>query len=152
MGANDRADAILQWRDDAAAIGVVLGIRREDHANIQVEPNGVAADLNVAFFQHVEQTNLYLGGQVRQFVDGEDAAVGARDEAKVHGGFIGKITALGVFDEIDFANQISDGNVGSSELFVIARGAGESIRWGLRRLARRGSACRRWWWGRGGRR
>src|SRR5690606_14902358 len=35
--ADDRADAVLERRDDAAAVGVVLGVGAEDQADVQVE-------------------------------------------------------------------------------------------------------------------
>ena len=34
--ADDRADPVLQRRDDPAAVGVVLGVGREDHAEVEV--------------------------------------------------------------------------------------------------------------------
>ena len=118
--ADDRADAVLQRRDDAAAVGVVLGIGAEDQADVQIEADGVAANLHVALFQHVEQADLDSRGEVGQFVDGEDAAVAAGDQAVVHGRFIGEVAALGVFDQVDFADQIGDGDVRRGEFFVIA--------------------------------
>ena len=115
-----RADAVLERRDDPAAVGVVLGVGREDQADVEVEADRVAADLDVAFFQDVEQADLDVGGEVGQLVDGEDAAVGARDQAEVHRRFVGEVAALGVLDQVDLADQVGDGHVGRGELLVVA--------------------------------
>ena len=90
----DRADAVLERRDDPAAVGVVFGVGGEDHAEVEVQPHRIAADLHVALFEHVEQADLDLGAQVGQLVHAEDAAVGARDQAEVHRQLAGEIAAL----------------------------------------------------------
>ncbi len=120
--ADDGADAILERRDDAAAVGVIFGVGGEDHADVEVEADGIPADLNVAFFEDVEESDLDFRGEVGEFIDREDAAVGAGDEAEVHGGFVREVAALGVFDEVDFADEVRDGDVRSGELFVVAGG------------------------------
>ena len=79
-----RADAVLERRDDLAARRVVLGVRGEDHQHVQRQADRIALDLHVAFLQDVEQAHLDLAGEVGQLVDGEDAAVGARQQAVVH--------------------------------------------------------------------
>src|SRR3712207_8898231 len=55
---------LFRSRDDAAAVGVVLGVRAEDHAQVEIEADGEAADLHVPFFKHVEQADLDLGAEV----------------------------------------------------------------------------------------
>ena len=42
-----------------------------------------AADLQVALLEDVEEADLDARREVGQLVDGEDAAVGARDDAEV---------------------------------------------------------------------
>ena len=79
-----RPDAILQRRDDLAARRVVFRVRREHHQQIERQPDGIALNLDVPFLQDVEQADLDLAGQVGQLVDGEDAAVRARQQAIVH--------------------------------------------------------------------
>ena len=81
---------------------------------------GIAADLDVALFEHVEQADLDLGREVGQLVDAEDAAVGARDQAEVHGQLAREIAALGVLDHVDLADQVGDRDVGRGQLLVIA--------------------------------
>ena len=83
-------------------------------------PHGVAADLDVALLQHVEQPDLDLGREVGQLVDAEDPAVGARDQAEVHGQLAREIPALGVLDHVDFTDQVGDGDVRRRELLVVA--------------------------------
>ena len=87
------ADAVLERRDDFAARGVVLGIGGEDQQHVQRQANGVALNLHVAFLHDVEQADLNFAGEIGQFVDGEDAAVGARKQAVVHGQLVGEIRA-----------------------------------------------------------
>ena len=71
-----RAEAVLEGRDDAAAVRVVLGIGGGDHEHVEVQAHLVAADLHVALFHDVEETDLDALGEVGQLVDGEDAAIG----------------------------------------------------------------------------
>ncbi len=73
------ADAIFERRDDFAARRVILGISREHQQQIERQADRIAFNLHVAFLHDVEQANLNLAREVRQLVDGEDAAVGARD-------------------------------------------------------------------------
>ena len=77
MRADDGTDPIFQRRDDPAAIGVILGIRRENHAQIQVQADRIAADLDVAFFQDVEEADLNFGREVGEFVDTKNPSIGA---------------------------------------------------------------------------
>ena len=124
VGADDGADAVFEGGDDAAAIGVVLWIGGEDHANVKVQADRIAANLDVALFENIKEADLNFGGKVGQFIDGKDATVGARDEAVVHGGFVGEVAATwSVFDEVDFADEVGDGDVGGGEFFVVACGA-----------------------------
>ena len=78
------ADAILERRHDLAARRVVFRIRREHEHDIERQAHRVALNLHVAFLHDVEQADLNLAGQVGQFVDGEDAAIGARQQAVVN--------------------------------------------------------------------
>ena len=73
-------EAVLQRRDESTAVGVVLGVRRRDDQHVEVEAHEVAADLHVALFEDVEQSDLDALGQVGQLVHGEDAAVGLGHE------------------------------------------------------------------------
>ena len=133
----DRADAVFERRDDPAAVGVVFRVGREDHAKIEVEPHRIPADLHVPLFEHVEEPDLNLGGQVGQLVDAEDAAIGARNQAEMHGHFAREIAALGVLDHVDLADQVGDGDVGRGELLVIAVVAARSTRSACDRPRRR---------------
>ena len=120
MRADDRADSVLQRRDDSAAIGVVLGVGAEDKADVEIEPDRVAADLHVAFFQHVEQAHLNSRGQIGQLVDREDSAIAARDQPEVHRRFVRQISSLGMLHQIDLADQVGDRHVRRRQFFVIA--------------------------------
>ena len=114
------AEAVLQRRDDAAAVGVVLGVRAGHEQDVERQPQGVPADLHVALLQHVEQRHLDALGQVGQLVDAEDAAVGARHEAVVHGLGVAERAALGHLDRVDVTDEVADAGVGGGELLAVA--------------------------------
>ncbi len=78
-----RAEPVLQRRHDAAAVRVVVGVRGRDQQQVERQPDPVAADLDVALLQDVEQRHLDALGQVGELVDRHDAAVRARDHAVV---------------------------------------------------------------------
>ena len=138
MGANLAADAVLERRDDFAARGVVLGIGGEDQQDIERQANRVALNLDVAFLHDVEQADLNFAGEIGQFVDGEDAAIGARQQAVVHGEFVAKVAAAaGGLDGIDVADDVGDGDVGRGQLFDVAMLRAGARRWACRRRARR---------------
>ena len=75
VGADLGAEAVLERSDDPAAVGVVLGVRAGHQQHVERQPQVVAADLDVALLQHVEQRHLDPLGEVGQLVDREDAAV-----------------------------------------------------------------------------
>ena len=121
VGANLRADAVFERSDDLAARRVVLGIGAEDQGDIEREADGIALNLHIAFLHDVEQRHLDLSGEVGQFVDGEDAAIGARQQAVVHGEFAGEIlAAAGRLDGVEIADQIGNRDVGRGQLFDVA--------------------------------
>ena len=87
------ADAVLQRRDDLAARRVVFRVRGEDQHQVERQAHRIALNLHVAFLHDVEQADLDLAGQIGQFVDGEDAAIGARQQAVVDGQLVGDVLA-----------------------------------------------------------
>ena len=72
---------------------------------------------------------MNFSGEVGQFIDGKDAAVGAREQAVVDGKFIGKIAAAaGGTNGIDITDDVGHGDVRSGELFdeaVLTRHPGD---------------------------
>ena len=82
---------------------------------------GITLDLHVAFLHDVEQAHLDFARQIRQFVDGEYAAIGARQQAVVHRHFIGQLVpAPRGLDGIDIADHIGDSDVRGRQLFHVA--------------------------------
>ena len=118
VGADLAAETILQRRDDSAAIGVVLGVRRRDEQNVERETDLVAANLNVALFEHVEQAHLNALRQVGQLVDGEDAAVGTRDESVVQRELVTEVTTFGHLDGVDLTDEVGDGGIRRRQLLA----------------------------------
>ena len=114
------AEAVLQRRDDAATVRVVLGVGRRDEHEIERQPDLVAAHLHVALLEHVEQADLDALGEVGQLVDGEDAPVRAGDEAVVQRQLVGQVATLGHLDGVDLADEIGDRGVGGRELLAEA--------------------------------
>jgi hypothetical protein len=76
-------EAVLQRRDDAAAVGVVLRVGAGHDVDIDRQAELEPADLHVALLDQVQQPDLDPLGQVRKLVDGEDPAVGTRHQAVV---------------------------------------------------------------------
>ena len=110
----------MRGGDDAAAIGVVLGVGGGNDEHIQRQTDAVALDLHIAFFHEVEQADLNTLGEVGQLVDAKDAAVGAGHQAVVDGGFVGEVATLGNLDGVDFTDEVGDGDVGGCQLFGVA--------------------------------
>ena len=116
-----RADAVFERGDDLAARRVVLGIGGEDDGDIEREAHRVALNLHVAFLHDVEERDLDLAGEIGHLVDGEDAAVGAGQQAVVHGQLGDEILAgARGLDGIDIADEVGNRDVGRGELFDVA--------------------------------
>ncbi len=120
VGADLGAEPVLQRGDDAAAVGVVLGVRGGDEQHVHGQPQAVAADLDVALLQHVEHRDLDPLGEVGQLVDAEDPAVGARQQAVVHGLRVTERAPLGDLHRVDVADQVADAGVGGGQLLDVA--------------------------------
>src|SRR5713101_7441342 len=118
MGANFGAATILKRRDDLAARRIVFGIRGEDEEHVERQPQRVALNLNVAFLHNIEEANLDFAGKIGEFVDGENAAIGAGQQTVVNGEFVGKVaaTASGA-DRVHVANDVGDGHVRGGQFF-----------------------------------
>ena len=121
VGVNLRAVAVFQRRDDASAVGVVLGVGGSDDEDVQGQADAVALNLHVALLHQVEQAHLDALGQVGQFVDAEDAPVGARHQAVVDGRLVGQVAALGDLDGVNFSDKVGDGYVRRRQLFGVAQ-------------------------------
>src|SRR5262245_52685771 len=102
------AKAVLEWCDDAPAVGIVLGVGTCNDKDIKWQTNLVAADLHVALFHNVEQTNLDALGEIGQLVDTEYATVRARNQAVVNGQLVGEIASLSNLNGIHLPHQIGD--------------------------------------------
>ena len=118
VGAHLGAEPVLERGDDAAAVRVVLGVGAGDQQQVQRQPHPVAADLDVALLQHVEQRDLDALGEVGQLVDAEDAAVGAGHQAVVHGLRVAQGAALGDLDRVDVADEVADAGVRRRQLLA----------------------------------
>ncbi|CFE81057.1 Uncharacterised protein [Mycobacterium tuberculosis] len=123
VGADLGAEPVLDGRDDAATVGVVLGVGAGDHQHIQRQPQRVAADLDVALLHDVEHRHLDAFGEVGQLVDRDDAAVRPRDEPVGDGFGIPEAAALGNLDRVDVADQVGDAGVGGGQLLGVALAA-----------------------------
>ena len=121
MSANFRADAVFQRSDDLAAGRVVLGIGGEHQSDIQRQADRIALNLHVAFLHDVEQPDLDLAGEIGQLVDGEDAAISARQQPVVDRQFVRELVpAARSLDGIDIADQVGDGHIRRGQLFHVA--------------------------------
>ena len=135
------AEAVLERGDDPAAVRVVLGVRRRAQDHVERQPHLVAADLDVALLEQVQQRDLDPLGEVRKLVDREDAAVRPGDQAVVDRELVGEVAALGDLDRVDLTDEVGDRDVRCRELLRVAvlgrRASGSACR----RPARRPAAC-----------
>src|ERR1035437_4366193 len=121
VGADLAADAVLEGGNDLAAGGVVFGVGGEDEEQVEREADGVALNLDVAFLHDVEEPDLDFAGEIGEFVDGENAAVGARQETVVDSELVGDVlAAAGGLDGVDIADHVGNGDVRSGQLFDVA--------------------------------
>ncbi len=123
MGADLGTEAVLERGDDASAVGVVLGVGRRHDEQVEVEPQHVATDLDIALLHHVEHGDLDALGEVGQLVDRDDAAVGARDETEVDRVGVAQATTLGHLHRVDVTDEVGDRRVRRGQLLGIALAA-----------------------------
>ena len=114
-----RPEPVLQRRDDPAAVRVVVGVRRRHEQEVEREPDPVAADLDVALLEDVEQGDLDAFGQVGELVDRDDAPVGPRDHPVVDRELVGQVPALGHPDRVDVPDQVGHARVRRRELLRV---------------------------------
>src|SRR5215831_9959728 len=116
-----RTNAVLQGCDDFASSSVVFGVRGKNDNDIERQPDRVALNLNVPLLHDVEQPDLNFSGEIRQFVDGEDAAVRTREQAVVDAQLAAdRMPSFCGFDRIDIPDDVGNGYVRCSEFFDIA--------------------------------
>src|SRR5580658_520163 len=121
MRANFRAYAVFERRDNFSARSVIFRIGGEDQQHVEHHAHRIALNLDVAFLHDVEQADLNFSRQVRQLVDAEDAAIGARQQAVMNRQLVGKIAAAARgFDRIHIANHVRDGDVRCGKFFHVA--------------------------------
>jgi len=121
MRADLASDAVFERRDDLTARGVIFGVGREDQHEVEGQPDGIALNLHVAFLHDIEQAHLDFAGEVGQLIYGEDAAIGARQQAVVHRQLVGNVVpAARRFDGVDIADHVGDGDIRGGKLFHIA--------------------------------
>jgi len=121
-----------------AARGVVLRVGAEDERDVELQAHGITLNLHIAFLHDVEEGDLNFAGEVGQLVHGEDAAIGARQQAIVHGELVREIGAgARGLDGIEIADEIGDSDIGRGEFFRRSDRHASSKRWGWRRRARR---------------
>src|SRR5581483_9503163 len=119
-GADLRADPIFERSDDLAARGVILRVGTKDESDIEREPDRVALNLDVAFLHDVEEANLDFAGEIGKFIDCKNPAIRSWQKSVVHGQLAAEfVTATSRLDGVDVADQVSDGDVRSRQLFDI---------------------------------
>src|SRR5579875_2171407 len=119
MGANLRAEAVLERCNDATAVGVIFGIRAGDEKNVQRQPEGIPAYLDVSLFENIEQSDLDPLGEIGQFIDGENAAVEPRHQTVVHGFRVTERASFGDLDGIDVADEVADTGVRCRQFLAV---------------------------------
>src|SRR6202021_4207198 len=95
-----------------SAGGGVLRIRAEHQRHVERQAHRIAFNLHIAFLHDVEQAHLNFSGKVRKFVDGEDAAIGTRQQPIVNGELATEcVSSASRLDVVDIADQISNSDV-----------------------------------------
>ena len=130
MRVDYRADAVLQLRNHLAAAVESGRVGREQDQHVDVEADGIAADLHVALFEDVEQADLHEFVQFGQFVDGEHAAMHAGDQAEMQGLLGRHAHAAGQLGGIDLADHVGEFRARGQTL-GIALGRAATRRWGF---------------------
>ena len=122
MRTNLRADAVLQGSDNLSARRVVLRVGRKDQRHVQRQADREPLNLDIAFLHDVEQPYLNFPGQVRQLIDGKNAAIGPGKQAEVDVQFIGKLVpASRRLDGIDVPDHVGDGHVRCGQFLHITK-------------------------------
>src|SRR4029434_7047065 len=80
MGTQLSTETVFQRSDDAAPVGVVLWVGGGDEEDVQRQAQRIAAYLDIALLQDIEQRNLNAFDQVGQLIETEHASVGTRHE------------------------------------------------------------------------
>src|SRR4051812_29558490 len=106
MRVDHAADTILELGNHFAAAVVRGRVRGEEEPDVDVEANGIAADLHVALFENVKQADLHELIELGQLVDRKNAAMHAGNEPKMQG-FLGRHAhAAGELGGVDFADDV----------------------------------------------
>ncbi len=114
-----RAETVLERRNDAAAVRVILRVRGCDDEEVERQPHLIAADLDVALFHDVEEADLHALGEVGELVQREDAAMRARHEAVVDRHLVREVASLSHLYRVDLPDEVSDRNVRCRELLAV---------------------------------
>ena len=85
VGADLGAEPVLERGDDAAAVGVVLGVGAGDDEHVERQPQHVAADLDVALLHHVEHRTWMRSARSGSSLMATMPRCAARDQAVVDG-------------------------------------------------------------------
>ena len=127
VGPDLRAEPVLERRDDPPSRGVVLGIGRGDHVQVERHPDDEAADLDVALLEDVEQANLDPFSQIGQLVDCDDTSIGARDQPVMDGQLVRQVATFGHLDRIDLADEVGDRDVRGGQLLSVSAIPGQPV-------------------------
>ena len=121
VGTDFTPDPVLQRGHDLAARRVVLRVGGERQQKVQGQTQRVSLDLDIALLHDVEQSNLDLPGQVRQFIDCENSAVGAGQQSVVDCQLVGNVVAPpSCLDWIDIPDHVGNRHIGSRQFFDVA--------------------------------
>src|SRR5207244_13289683 len=100
---------------------VIFRIGAEHESHIQWKSDGITLTLNVTLLHDVKQPYLDFPCEVRQFVNGKDPAIGARQQSVMHGQFAAEFVSTSRrLDGIDVSYQIGNGYVRRGQLLHVA--------------------------------
>ena len=95
------------WDDLTTAV-VGCRVRGEKYTHVDLEPDRIASDLNVTFFQDVEQADLHQLIEFGEFIHRENTAVHPRNKAEMQCIFSAHRYSRYEFCRIDLADHIGE--------------------------------------------
>ncbi len=98
----------FRLRDHFARTVIRCGISGEENEHVDIELNGIAADLHVSLFENVEQADLNQFVEFGNFVHGKDAAMHAGNKAEMQGILGRHAGSHGQLGRVDFADDIGE--------------------------------------------
>ena len=108
MSPNHTANTVFQLRNDFSAAVVGRWVGRKQNHHVDFKPHGITADLHVAFFKNVEQTDLDQFVQLWQFINRKNPSMHPWNQTKMQRIFGRHARTAGKFRRINFTDDVRE--------------------------------------------